>query len=62
MADTLGTIIPILLILIGVVWLWSVFGEPMKRFYEWIKGMTSSGRDRFQRAAPINAVKEFTYT
>lgn len=62
MADTLGTIVPIVLILVGVIWLWSVFGEPIKRFYEWIKNMTSSGRDKFQQHNPANVVKEFTYS
>lgn len=62
MAGALDTIIPIILILVGVVWLWSVFGDPIKRFYEWIKGMTSAGRERFQAPNPANVVKEFTYS
>lgn len=62
MADTLGTIVPIILILVGVIWIWSVFGEPIKRFYEWIKNMTGAGRDRFKAANPAQVVKEFTYS
>jgi len=59
--DAMSTIVPIILILVGVVWLWATFGEPIKRFYEWIKGMTSSGRDRFQKANPAQYTTEFTY-
>lgn len=61
MAGALDTIVPILLIVIGAVWLWSVFGEPMKRFYEWIKGMTSAGKDRFKAQNPANYTQEFVY-
>jgi len=62
MTDFLNTVVPIILILIGIVWAWSVFQEPIKRFYEWIKGLMGSAnaRERFQ--APVNAVKEFTYS
>ena len=61
MADAMQTIVPIVLVLVGVIWLWSVFGEPIKRFYEWIKGMTSAGKERFKAQNPANYVQEFTY-
>jgi hypothetical protein len=62
MSDTLNTIVPIVLVIIGVIWIWATFSEPIKRFYEWIKGFAGSNRDRFQPANPANVVKEFTYS
>jgi len=59
--DTINTIVPIVLILIAVIWIYSVFGEPIKHFYEWIKGFMSSRRERFQPPNPANVIKEFTY-
>ena len=59
MADALNTIVPIVLILIGVVWVWSQFGEPIKRFYEWIKGLVAPTRERFQ--PPTVVSRELIY-
>lgn len=61
MADTLNTIVPIILIVIGVIWLWATFGEPMKRFIEWIKGFMGSQKDRFQ-PRNLNVPTEFKYS
>lgn len=58
MATALDTIVPIILIFIGVVFVWSKFGEPIKNFIDWIKSKFSSGRDRFQ---PVKMAKELTY-
>lgn len=60
MADTLNTIVPIILVVVGVIWIWSQFGEPIKRFIDWIKGFTSSQKDRFQRTADV--ATEFKYS
>ena len=62
MADTINTIIPWILLVIAAIWIFSVFGEPIKRFYEWIKGFTRSGRERFQPRDPRTMVQEFTYS
>ena len=56
----MNTIVPIVLLLIAIIWAWATFSEPIKRFYEWIKGMTTSGKDRFQKQ--ITTAKEFTYS
>jgi TM2 domain-containing membrane protein YozV len=58
--DLLNTIIPWILLIIGIIWVYSVFGEQIKRFIEWIKGFTSSNRERFQKQ--ITTAKEFTYS
>lgn len=60
--DTLNTIIPYILLIIAVVWIWATFGEPFKRFYEWVRDMFSSRRERFQPPNPANVVREFTYS
>lgn len=62
MANSFDTIVPIILIIIAAIWVYSVFGEHIKRFYEWIKSMGSSGKDRFKAANPAGMVREFTYS
>jgi hypothetical protein len=54
LSDALNTIVPIVLIFIAIVWVWSQFGEPLRRFYEWIKGLVSSKRERFQPPTVIS--------
>lgn len=39
-------IIPVILIIIAVVFIWWKFSEPLRKFSELIKGLFSSGKDK----------------
>lgn len=60
MADFISTIVPYVLLAIGIIWLWSTFHDPAVRFFTWLKGFFASNRDRFQSQA--TGIKELTYS
>lgn len=59
-SDVLNSIIPWILLAIGIIWIWATFGEPLGRFFQWIKSFSSNSRERFQPAT--NVIKEFQYS
>jgi hypothetical protein len=64
LADTINTIVPWILLIIGIVWLWSIFGGAFMRFFAWIRSFFASSKDkvqdRFQRRS-VGGLTEFTY-
>lgn len=46
--DMLGQVVPWILLLIGIIWLWSTFREPVGRFFAWLKEITGAGKDKFK--------------
>ena len=50
MADDLGSLInslvPIILIIVAIVFIWWKFSEPLTKFWELIRGAFSSGKER----------------
>jgi len=59
MADAMNTIIPIVLIFIAVVWLWSQFGDKASAFFSWIKDKFSNSQDRFR--STVSGPKDLIY-
>lgn len=58
MADlnsTLNTLIPVILVLIAVGWVWYKFGEPLSKFFSWL-------RDKFATGASAARNKTTQYT
>jgi len=58
--DFLNTVIPYVLIAVGIIWVWSVFNVHIKNLYEWLKSFSNTNKDRFQKT--FNPVKEFSYS
>ena len=44
--DFLGTAIPILIVVALALFMWYKLREPLGQFWEWIKGMMSSGKEK----------------
>lgn len=57
----MNTIVPIVLVVVAAIWIYSQFGEPIKRFIEWIKSFTTSQKDRFQ-PRNVSGPMEFKYS
>jgi|WetSurMetagenome_2_1015567.scaffolds.fasta_scaffold216979_1 hypothetical protein len=58
--DILNSIIPWILLAVGLIWLFSTFKDPIMRFYEWIKGFMGANKNRFQPRA-TGGITEFRY-
>jgi len=52
-------LVPIILIIIAVVFIWWKFSDPLKKFAELIRGVFSSGKDRTVQA--YQSSKEIVY-
>jgi len=46
--DFLGTVIPILIIVALALFMWYKLREPLEKFWEWLKGMMTSGKEKVQ--------------
>lgn len=46
LSSILNTLIPILLIIIPIIFIWWKFSEPLKKFWDLIAGAFSSGKEK----------------
>lgn len=63
MADELSSIInflvPVILIIVAVVFIWWKFSDPLKKFWELVRGAFASGKDKTVQT--YQASKEIVY-
>lgn len=44
--EIINFVIPVILIIIAITWIFYKFGDPLSRFFSWAKGLFSSGVDK----------------
>ena len=59
--DFINTIVPIILVMVFIVWVWSVFGDPIRRFFEWFKEVLSPTKSRIENISELNLPKDLVY-
>lgn len=59
MADFVNTIIPLIIVGAFILFMWYKLREPLGRFWDWISGMMSSGKEK--TVEKVQTAREIVY-